>query len=457
MTWDVFISHAREDNASVALPLAKSLSESGLRVWIDEAELQLGDSLRQKIDEGLSRSAYGVVILSKAFFGKNFPKRELDGLFARQIEGRKVLLPIWHGIDQRFLVEHAPLLADLLAVSTDRGLERVALQILQVVKPNVVEPLRSKSDPKLKHESSRVKRALEQPESWIGTRIQGYEIREFIGAGGSGIVFRAYSDSTHDVAIKVLYPLKSSLQKFTSVFTRGFRALAALQHPNIARLIDLIDTTVGGKKTFALCYEYIDGENLQSWSRKLEQRQDAFRVRMRAAIELAEALKAAHETSYIDELGFQVQGVLHGDVKPANVLVSTDNQIKLLDFMLLDIQRLLDPNAVPHRLLEDDSPTPITSAMGTPGFMAPEQENKGILSIQTDVYALGVTLCYLFFPTSEDPLFRLFRSQELPSDLKMLVISMTNGSPRGRPENMTEVSASLRRIESGFEPSISSA
>jgi serine/threonine protein kinase len=344
-------------------------------------------------------------------------------------------------------MEHAPLLADLLAVSTDRGLERVALQIVQVVKPEALEQLPSKTSSSLERESSRAKRALERPESWIGTRISTYEIREFIGAGGSGIVFRAYSDSAKDVAIKLLYPLKSSLQKFTSVFTRGFRALAALQHPNIARLIELVETTVGGKKTFALCYEYIDGENLQSWSRKLENREDALRARLDQAVELADALRAAHETAYVDEFGFQVQGVLHGDIKPANVLVSADNRIKLVDFMLLDIQRLLDPNAVPHRLLEGDNPTPVTAAMGTPGFMAPEQEHKGILSIQTDVYALGVTFCYLFFPSAGDPLFSLLRKPDLPSDLRMLIISMTNGSPKGRPENMMEVSSALREIE----------
>lgn len=430
MKWDVFVSHANEDKGTVARPLAKALEQFGVRVWIDEGELQLGDSLRQKIDEGLSRSAYGVVVLSKAFFGKNFPKHELDGLFARHTEGRKVLLPIWHGINQRFLIEHAPSLADLLAVSTDRGLERVALQIVQVVKPEALEQLPSNCSGGLERESSRAKRAPERPESWIDTQISTYKIREFIGAGGSGIVFRASSDSTKEVAIKLLYPLKSSLHKFTSVFARGFRALAALQHPNIARLIELVETTVGGKKTFALCQEYIDGENLQSWSWKLEGREGALLVRLDKAVELAEALEAAHETAYVDEFGFQVQGVLHGDIKPANVLVSRDSRIKLVDFMLLDIQRLLDPNAVPHRLLEGDNPTPIIAAMGTPGFIAPEQEHNGIISVQTDVYALGVTFCYLFAPSAEDPLFSLLREADVPSDLRMLVTSMTNGSPQ---------------------------
>lgn len=62
--FDVFISHASEDKAEIARPLAESLARAGLRVWLDEFELQLGDSLREKIDQGLSLSRFGVVVLS---------------------------------------------------------------------------------------------------------------------------------------------------------------------------------------------------------------------------------------------------------------------------------------------------------------------------------------------------------------------------------------------------------
>ena len=65
--WDVFISHASEDKQAIALPLAESLVRSGLKVWLDRFELRVGHSLREKIDEGLSESAFGVVILSEHF------------------------------------------------------------------------------------------------------------------------------------------------------------------------------------------------------------------------------------------------------------------------------------------------------------------------------------------------------------------------------------------------------
>ena len=80
--WDVFISHASEDKTEVAAPLANALRRGGVKVWLDRQELRIGDSLREKIDEGLSESRFGIVILSPHFFQKGWPKRELNGLMA---------------------------------------------------------------------------------------------------------------------------------------------------------------------------------------------------------------------------------------------------------------------------------------------------------------------------------------------------------------------------------------
>src|SRR5262249_47063162 len=77
--WDVFISHASEDKDEFVRPLAKALEQSGLEVWFDETTLKVGDRLRESIDYGLSRSRFGVVVLSKHFFSKNWPKEELEG------------------------------------------------------------------------------------------------------------------------------------------------------------------------------------------------------------------------------------------------------------------------------------------------------------------------------------------------------------------------------------------
>jgi hypothetical protein len=132
--WDVFISHASEDKEAVAIPLTKALERAGLRVWLDRQELRLGDSLRAKIEEGLAKSRFGVVIISPNFLSKDWPQRELDGLSAvENAQKRKVILPVWHNMTQALLAEHAPMLANTLSVDTAEGITTVATQILHVV------------------------------------------------------------------------------------------------------------------------------------------------------------------------------------------------------------------------------------------------------------------------------------------------------------------------------------
>jgi len=131
--WDVFISHASEDKESVALPLHNRLKAAGLRVWIDRFELKIGDSLREKIDEGLAGSRYGVVVLSPSFLAKRWPAQELNGLFAREEAGRKVLLPVWHELTKERLAHTSPMLADRVAGCTANGIDAVAASIIDVV------------------------------------------------------------------------------------------------------------------------------------------------------------------------------------------------------------------------------------------------------------------------------------------------------------------------------------
>jgi hypothetical protein len=133
MYYDVFISHASEDKAHVARPLAHNLQRLGLRVWLDEFELTLGDSLRRSIDRGLRESRYGVVILSPAFFRKEWPNKEIDGLVSREDGREKVILPVWHNVTKDDVVKYSPILADKIAVSTSYGLDHVATQIFHAV------------------------------------------------------------------------------------------------------------------------------------------------------------------------------------------------------------------------------------------------------------------------------------------------------------------------------------
>jgi hypothetical protein len=132
--WDVFVSHATEDKDEVVRPLAHALQERGLRVWYDEFELRIGSSLRRKIDEGLARSSFGVVVLSHAFFAKNWSQYELDGLVTREMTGEQIILPLWHKITKAEVIGYSPSLADKLARNTsDLTVEEIAQEIAGLV------------------------------------------------------------------------------------------------------------------------------------------------------------------------------------------------------------------------------------------------------------------------------------------------------------------------------------
>lgn len=111
------------------------LSEMECRVWYDKIELEVGDSLRRSIDRGLSNSEYGIVVLSPAFFAKNWPQYELDGLTAKEMAGgKKVILPIWHNVDRDDVLRYSPALADKVALLTkDLSVQEVAEALGEVL------------------------------------------------------------------------------------------------------------------------------------------------------------------------------------------------------------------------------------------------------------------------------------------------------------------------------------
>lgn len=132
--FDVFISHASEEKEILVRPLAEALRNRGLAVWFDEFELRVGDSLRRKIDAGIARSRFGLVVLSKSFFAKGWPAYELDGLVSRAVDGSQVLLPIWHEISKDEVMRASPSLADKVALRTsDYGIDEIADELAAVI------------------------------------------------------------------------------------------------------------------------------------------------------------------------------------------------------------------------------------------------------------------------------------------------------------------------------------
>ena len=134
--FDLFLSHASE-NRDFVRPLAQELESRGVRVWYDETNISVGDSLRESIDLGLSRSRFGVVVFSEEFFAKKWTNYELNGLVTREVRGKKVILPIWHpefGLDD--LIRHSPSLADKRALrASEFSISEIADQLRELVKP----------------------------------------------------------------------------------------------------------------------------------------------------------------------------------------------------------------------------------------------------------------------------------------------------------------------------------
>lgn len=131
--YDAFISYASEDKERVAHPIAEALVNRGFRIWYDEFELKIGKSISESIDIGLSKSRFGIVILSTHFFSKPWPKRELRGLIAQEVAGKGIILPVWHGINKEEVRFNSPPLADLFSISTEKGMPYVINGILNTL------------------------------------------------------------------------------------------------------------------------------------------------------------------------------------------------------------------------------------------------------------------------------------------------------------------------------------
>ncbi len=132
--YDVFISHASEDKDEIVRPLARALQAGGLKVWYDEFELKIGDSLRRKIDKGLGNSRFGIVVLSQSFFGKGWTNYELDGLVTRSVSGDQILLPIWHKVSKKEVIGYSASLADKVARNTaTHTVDEIAQEIIDLI------------------------------------------------------------------------------------------------------------------------------------------------------------------------------------------------------------------------------------------------------------------------------------------------------------------------------------
>ncbi len=132
--YDIFLSHASEDKDEVARPLKHILETRGLRVWFDENEVKMGDSLVARLNEGINTSKYGIVVLSKMFFAKQWTIHELDMLEYLWVTENRVIFPIWHNITESEIRSFRASLANRVALCTEtHTVAQIANEIHEVV------------------------------------------------------------------------------------------------------------------------------------------------------------------------------------------------------------------------------------------------------------------------------------------------------------------------------------
>lgn len=137
--YDVFISHAWEDKEDFVNDFVKDLNSLGVTTWYDKSQILWGDSMRKIIDEGLKKSRFGIVILSPNYIaeGKYWTKAELDGLFQLESINGKKLLPIWHKLTKKEVMDFSPTIAGKLAMNTSSLTSKEIAEKMQALLENI--------------------------------------------------------------------------------------------------------------------------------------------------------------------------------------------------------------------------------------------------------------------------------------------------------------------------------
>ncbi len=275
----------------------------------------------------------------------------------------------------------------------------------------------------------------------VGEKFAGrYLLEALIGEGGSASVYRAMDLELNElVAIKLFAPATATeAETMVARFKLELSLSRSIAHPNIIRLFDL-----GSQGQWRyLTMELLEGKDLATI---LEER--------RAPMPIAEGLR------YLEQVcaGLQVahdRGVVHRDIKPQNLFVTTSGEVKVMDF---GIARKMNAPGV----------TVVGTIAGTPEYMSPEQINGfSDVNYATDLYALGVTAYQIFthqLPFTHPELTRLLiahatetppppsgRNPAIPPDLELVMMRLLEKKPEDRPSSAAELGMSLKSIRSSL-------
>ena len=288
----------------------------------------------------------------------------------------------------------------------------------------------------------------------MGTTVRNIRIQERLGAGGMGEVYLGLDEKLgRQVAVKAVRSERRMDEAARSRFLREARVLSQLEHPNICRIYEFVESD----EHDLIVMELVQGQNLATMDTSLVSRQEKLRI----AEEVAQALMAAHSMS-----------VVHRDLKPENIMITPDGAAKVLDFGLARTVRgkdssetdlaeqahSFDESAQPDRR-SGEAVTELGALLGTPGYMSPEQLQGEPATAASDMYSYGLVLHRLFTGASpfDEDLGPTALSQKIAwgdtaplkgvdAPMTRLITDLESLRPQDRPSSVATVER-LRAIQ----------
>jgi serine/threonine protein kinase/tetratricopeptide (TPR) repeat protein len=268
----------------------------------------------------------------------------------------------------------------------------------------------------------------------IGKNVGSFEIKEVIGRGGMGVVYRAHDTRLdRSVAVKSIPAELHTSSTAQARFNREAKLLASLNHPNIAVIHDIIEEDKSGY----LVLEYVTGQTLaERIARKPLKLQEALSIGQ----QIAEAISAAHQ-----------KGIIHRDLKPGNIKITPEGKVKVLDFGLAKV-------SIGEDGIIENTVTQPGGVIGTPAYMSPEQARGKPADKRSDIWAFGCIMYQMLtgqFPfggeTATDTLARIIERQpdwellpqDIPMNIRTLLRRCLEKDPEHRPGEIAEAAVEI--------------